>query len=62
MKLTVAFDQHRTGACHLKITDLKIRALEGVMTHDDPFWEERLVRPIDIYPEYTGTAYRGNPG
>ena len=21
-------------------------------TTDGPFWEERLVRPIDIYPEY----------
>ena len=22
------------------------------MEHPDPFWEERLVRPQDIYPEY----------
>ena len=43
---------YRPGACQLKIRDLKIRALQGVMTHDDPFWEERLVRPVDIYPEY----------
>jgi L-rhamnonate dehydratase len=37
---------------HMKITDLRIRQLEGEMQHPDPFWEERLVRPIDIYPEY----------
>ena len=36
----------------MKITDLKLRELNGVMEHPDPFWEERLVRPQDIYPEY----------
>ena len=32
----------------MKITDLKLRELNGVMEHPDPFWEERLVRPQDI--------------
>jgi L-alanine-DL-glutamate epimerase-like enolase superfamily enzyme len=43
----------------VKITDLRIRELEGVMEHPDPFWEERLVRPIDIYPAYRaeGASY-----
>ena len=36
----------------MKITDLKLRELNGAMEHPDPFWEERLVRPQDIYPEY----------
>ncbi len=36
----------------MKITDLRIRELEGIMEHPDPFWEERLVRPVDIYPEF----------
>ena len=36
----------------MKITDLRVRELEGVLEHPDPFWEERLVRPIDIYPAY----------
>jgi L-alanine-DL-glutamate epimerase-like enolase superfamily enzyme len=36
----------------MKITELRIRELEGTMEHPDPFWEERLVRPIDIYPAY----------
>ena len=36
----------------MKITNLKLQELYGVMEHPDPFWEERLVRPQDIYPEY----------
>ena len=36
----------------MKITETRIRKLHGVMEHEDPFWEERLVRPIDIYPEH----------
>ena len=37
-----------------KITDVKTFSVKGPLTHegDAPFWEERLVRPIDIYPEY----------
>ena len=36
----------------MKITDLRIRELEGTMDFPDPFWEERLVRPVDLYPSY----------
>ena len=36
----------------MKIVDLRLRELRGVMEHADPFWEERLVRPVDIYPEF----------
>lgn len=36
----------------MKITDLRIRELEGTMEYPDPFWEERLVRPVDIYPTF----------
>ena len=36
----------------VKIAQLRIRRLRSVMETDGPFWEERLVRPIDIYPEY----------
>jgi hypothetical protein len=36
----------------VKIAQLRIRRLQGVMETDGAFWEERLVRPIDIYPEY----------
>ena len=36
----------------MKITSLKIRQLNGTMEHPDPFWEERLIRPVDIYPAF----------
>lgn len=40
------------GGAGVKITAVRIRELEGLMPTDGPFWEERLVRPIDIYPEF----------
>lgn len=36
----------------LKITRLRLFQLEGIMEHPGEFWEERLVRPIDVYPEH----------
>ncbi len=36
----------------MRIVDLKLRELSGVMEHPDPFWEERLIRPVDVYPEF----------
>ncbi len=36
----------------MKITAVRILRLTGMMRSEGPFWEERLVRPIDIYPEY----------
>ena len=36
----------------MKITAVRVLRLSGTMRTDAPFWEERLVRPIDIYPEY----------
>src|SRR5947209_12882610 len=36
----------------MKITAIHLRRLRGTMETEGPFWEERLVRPIDIYPEY----------
>ena len=36
----------------MKITAVRIRRLTGTMITDGPMWEERLVRPIDIYPDY----------
>ena len=43
----------------MKITDIKLTELHGVLETDGDLWEERLVRPIDIYPEYrpTGPGY-----
>jgi L-rhamnonate dehydratase len=36
----------------MKITALRLRKLRGTMPTSDSFWEERLARPIDVYPEY----------
>lgn len=36
----------------MKITAVRIRRLTGTMATDGPMWEDRLVRPIDIYPDY----------
>ena len=37
----------------MKITGLCIRELDGTLDRATPLWEERIVRPIDIYPAYT---------
>jgi hypothetical protein len=42
----------REGGRKVKIAKPMIRRRNRVMEADGPFWEERLVRPIDIYPEY----------
>jgi L-alanine-DL-glutamate epimerase-like enolase superfamily enzyme len=36
----------------LKITNLRLRELTGTLQHEGEFWEERLIRPIDVYPEH----------
>ena len=36
----------------MRITGLRLRQLTGIMEHEQPFWEERLARPIDVYPEH----------
>jgi L-rhamnonate dehydratase len=36
----------------MRITAVRVSRLTGTMETQGPFWEERLVRPIDIYPEY----------
>ena len=38
----------------MKITAIRLRHVTGTFETDGPFWEERLARPIDIYPEYGG--------
>ena len=42
----------RRSGTKMKITNLKLRKLTGTMETDGTFWEDRLARPIDIYPEY----------
>jgi L-rhamnonate dehydratase len=36
----------------MKITEVRLREVQGTMPFDGEFWEERLVRPIDIYPRF----------
>ncbi len=36
----------------MKIAEVRVKLLEGVLEQPDDFWEERLIRPIDIYPEH----------
>lgn len=36
----------------MKITALKLLRLRGTMAFGGRFWEERLVRPVDLYPEH----------
>jgi len=36
----------------MKITNVRLRQLEGRLPYRGEFWENRLVRPIDVYPEH----------
>ena len=36
----------------MKITAVRLFETQGTMEHQGPFWEERLVRPVDVYPEH----------
>jgi L-alanine-DL-glutamate epimerase-like enolase superfamily enzyme len=42
----------------MKIDGLVVRRLTGTMPIEGLFWEERLVRPIDVYPEYRRAPWR----
>ncbi len=42
-----------TNPCiKMKIRKVTCVAYRGAMDHPGPFWEERLVRPVDIYPQF----------
>jgi L-alanine-DL-glutamate epimerase-like enolase superfamily enzyme len=36
----------------MKITDVRLHQVSGTLPFDGQFWEERLIQPIDVYPEY----------
>ncbi len=43
----------------MKITAVRLRELTGTLEHPDgPFWEERLIRPVDVYPEFHAQTAR----
>ena len=46
----------------MKITRLRLRELTGSFTTESEFWEERLQRPIDVYPEHRREGFaEGTP-
>ena len=36
----------------MKIDKISFRTLRGTIPTDGPFWEERLLRPLDVYDEF----------
>lgn len=36
----------------MRITDLRCLEVRGTMEDPEAFWEERLIRPVDIYPQF----------
>jgi L-alanine-DL-glutamate epimerase-like enolase superfamily enzyme len=36
----------------MKVTAVRVFELQGIMEFPGEFWEERLIRPVDIYPEH----------
>jgi hypothetical protein len=36
----------------MRITAVRLRRVSGTLPTQGDMWEERLVRPLDIYPEY----------
>ncbi len=36
----------------MRITHVRVFKLTGTIEHEGEFWEERLIRPVDIYPEH----------
>jgi L-rhamnonate dehydratase len=46
----------------LKITAVRVRRVRGTMPTSGPFWEERLVRPVDIYPDFRAQQHLSEYG
>jgi L-rhamnonate dehydratase len=48
----------------VKIAEVRLRQVVGTMPFVGQFWEERLIRPIDIYPEFkaAGPEYLPSAG
>jgi L-alanine-DL-glutamate epimerase-like enolase superfamily enzyme len=46
----------------LKITAVKLRQVRGTMPTEGPFWEERLVRPVDVYQVFRKEQHLGEYG
>ena len=42
----------------MKIEKIRLRHVFGTIETDGRFWEERLVQPLDVYPEFRDTTKR----
>lgn len=42
----------------MKITDVRLHQVSGTLPFEGQFWEERLIQPIDVYPEYRSRNQR----
>lgn len=42
----------------MKIENVRVRHVVGTMSTKGKFWEERLARPVDIYPEHRKASWR----
>jgi len=42
----------------MEIKNVRVRRIVGTMPTDGQFWEERLVRPLDVYPEFRRELWR----
>jgi L-alanine-DL-glutamate epimerase-like enolase superfamily enzyme len=42
----------------MKITHVRVLKMSGTLHHEGEFWEERLIRPVDIYPEHRAEVQR----
>lgn len=42
----------------MKITQVRVLKMSGTLQHEGQFWEERLIRPVDIYPEHKAEIQR----
>jgi L-rhamnonate dehydratase len=40
----------------MRITDIRLRHVSGTLPFEGVFWEERLIQPIDVYPEHKSRA------
>lgn len=51
-----------TRESSVKITAIRLREYTGTLEHPGVFWEERLIRPIDVYPEHNAEAAAATTG
>jgi L-rhamnonate dehydratase len=45
----------------MRITDIRLHHVTGTLPHEGVFWEERLIQPIDVYPDHKARR-RGEMG